>query len=190
MSRSSLGCQRSFARTLVVVPPPSSPVLQPRYFAVGLLQRQRARQCGRAVLGHLAGEIQHVDVAILLLEAAGQTQKEVGRQTEVHRAGRLHQVARTVGQREMARAVAGGVLGVDLDRAADRGVTRQRALRAAQDFDPVDVGQVKARTDHGRVIDIIDIQADGGRAGEAVLILQHAAHCDDRAARLRQGGCE
>ena len=61
----------------------------------------------------------------------------------------------------LARNVVAGPAGDELDRAADGVLAVERALRAAQDFDPLDVEQVELVAADARQIDVVDIDADG-----------------------------
>src|SRR5690606_28839757 len=63
-----------------------------------------------------------------------------------------------------------------LYRAADRVLARERTLRTAQDFDPVEIEQVEHRTHHDAVIDVVDIHADTGLQGEVGIVLAYAAN--------------
>nr|WP_237438247.1 hypothetical protein [Alteraurantiacibacter buctensis] len=66
-------------------------------------------------------------------------------------------------------------LGEQLDRAAQRVLARQGALRPAQDFDPLQVNQVKHRAKGRAVIDIVDVDADARFQREAGIVLPDTA---------------
>ncbi len=72
-----------------------------------------------------------------------------------------------------------------LHRAADRVLAGERALRAAQDFDAVEVEQVEQRGGQRRVVDVVDIESDAGSKRRVEVELADAA--DARAHRRTVG---
>ena len=104
----------------------------------------------------------------------------------------LHPVVAAIGQLDEAVVVAIGPARVEPDGAADRILAGERALRPAQDLDPVEVDQLDHRAVHRREIDVVDIDADAGLEREGGVALADAADIGrDRRAegrrRLAQG---
>ena len=96
------------------------------------------------------------------------------------------QVAAAIGRLDEAAAVGIGPPGDQADRAADRVAALERALRAAQDLDPLEVEQVEVRAGQRRIIDVVDIDADAGLEGRVEVELADAA--DRRADRGTERG--
>src|SRR5690606_17549694 len=66
------------------------------------------------------------------------------------------------GQLGGAAAVVEGIAGGDLDRPAGGVLAVQRALRATQHFDLLDVEQREHRAVDARVVDVVDVHAHAG----------------------------
>src|SRR5690606_3670098 len=71
---------------------------------------------------------------------------------------------------------------VQLDRAALRVHAGQRTLRAAQDFDALEIEQVERRSGDRAEVDVVDVDADARLDGRALIRLTDAA--DERAHRV------
>ena len=104
---------------------------------------------------------------------------------DVGRAARVHAVVATAGQFDVAGAIALGLLGEQLDRTTDGVLAGQRALRAPQHFDAIQVEQVENRTGQRGVIHVIDIDADARLEGQVEVGLTDAA--DERDHRRTEG---
>jgi hypothetical protein len=89
-------------------------------------------------------------------------------------------VAAAIGRRDIARAVAGRLLGIELDRAADRVAAGQRTLRPTQHLDPIEIEQVEDRSGQRGIIDIVDIEADARLQRRIEVILADAADAGDQ----------
>ena len=68
-----------------------------------------------------------------------------------------------------------GLAGDDVDRAADRITSIQRALRAAQHFHALDVGQRPVLTDLAAEVDAVHVHADARVGGDQVVLQADAA---------------
>ena len=117
---------------------------------------------GRAAGRIDAAEIELVDIAVLVLEHARDAREQVVGQLEVDAGAQADAVAAAVGGFDEAVARARRLLGEHLDRAAFGVAARQRALRAAQDLDAVEVEQVEHRAGQLRIVDVVDVDADAG----------------------------
>ncbi len=143
---------------------------------VGMTELQlRARLVGLqivevAIQQHVAvvtGAIAHLEREArrdVLGEAAGQV------------AVRHEAVVITVGNRGRAARRVAGLRGDDAERAADDILAEQHALRAADDFDPIEIEEVGERRAHARDVHLVDEQADRGFCGRIVEL-----HADDAA---------
>ncbi|MEI9852436.1 MAG: hypothetical protein WDN24_18030 [Sphingomonas sp.] len=60
-----------------------------------------------------------------------------------------------------------GILGEQLDRAADAGIAGQGALRSAVHLDSFDIGEIQFRSRRGGMVYVVGIDRDRGRIGEA-----------------------
>ena len=95
-------------------------------------------------------------------------------------------VAAAIADLDEAAAVGVRPPGDQADRAADRVAALERALRAAQDLDPLEIEQVEIGAGQRRIIDVVDIDADAGLVGRAEIELADAA--DRGADRGAEGG--
>src|SRR5690606_16626277 len=59
---------------------------------------------------------------------------------------------------------------------ADRAAAEERALRAAQHLDALEVQQLHLRAQRERVIDVVDIDSDTGFEGKVEVVLADAAN--------------
>ena len=75
------------------------------------------------------------------------------------------QVAAAIARLDEAAAIGIGAAGDQADRAADRIAALERALRAAQDLDPLEIEQVEIGAGQRGIIDVVDIHADAGLIG-------------------------
>ena len=133
-----------------------------------------------------AAEIEPLDVTFLLLGDAGQTHEQVGRKLEVGARPQVHPVAAAISAGDITAAVAGRLLGIELDRAADRILAGESALRTAQHLHPVEVEQVEDGAGEGRVIDVVHIEADARLERRIEIVLPDTA--DRRGERGAEGG--
>jgi hypothetical protein len=146
---------------------------------------QRACELRRAAPGHLAGEVEHVLVAVDALGDAGDAHEELVRHREVIRAAKVEAVRRAEGHLDGARVIAARFTRDQADGAAEAVLAEQRALRAAQHLDALEVEQVDGATGQGAVVDVVDVHTDAGVGGVDVFRGLHAAHAD-----LRRGSAE
>ncbi len=110
-----------------------------------------------------AAVIEALHVARLPFGETGNAEEELVRNDcEVVRATDSQVIAAAIARFQISSAGAIGLLGVQLDGAADGILARQGALRAPQDLDPVEVDQVKGRAEQRRVVDVVDVHADAG----------------------------
>src|SRR5690606_22447802 len=75
---------------------------------------------------------------------------------------------------------AGGLLRNHADRTAEAVLAEERALRAAQHLDALDVHQVEGRTEERAVVDVVDVYADARLEREQQVLLSHAPDLDGR----------
>jgi hypothetical protein len=68
-----------------------------------------------------------------------------------------------------------GCAGDDADGPADGIAPEQRALRAVQDLDALDIEQILVRADGARVIDAVDVDADARIEVEGKVVLADTA---------------
>ncbi len=115
--------------------------------------------------GNDAAEVELVDVAVLVLVDPGNAGKQVVGQRKVDPGAQADPLAAAVSAFDVAFARAFGTLGEHLDRAAFGVAARQRALRAAQDLDPLEVEQVEHRAGQLRIVDVVDVDAHAGLVG-------------------------
>ena len=78
-----------------------------------------------------------------------------------------------------------GLLREQLDGAADGVASRQRALRAAQDFDAIEIEQIEQRAGQRGQVDVVDVQADARFQREVEIGLADAADVGDEAGAVR-----
>ena len=83
-------------------------------------------------------------------------------QRHIGHAPQVHEAARAVAAGHRTGVAAGRLLGIQLDRAAFGVHARQRALRAAQDFDAIEVHQGEIGAGQIRVVHIVDVETDAG----------------------------
>ncbi len=120
-----------------------------------------ARKLRRAAADHLAGEVQVLAVAVLAARDTGDAREQaVLDDREV--AHRLHVDALAFAIRHVdgTAVVALRLLGDQAQRATHRVDAEQRALRAAQHFDPVEIEEVHRRARQGAVVHVVDVDAD------------------------------
>ncbi len=143
--------------------------------AGGLLRQDAAHQrIERAARRVDAGEVHPVDIAVLLLRHAGDAREERIGDLEIQAGAQIDPVTAAIGDFGIA-ARPFGLLRIELDRAADRVAAGERALRAAQDLDAVEIEQIEHRSGQGRIIDVVDIEADPRLQRRAGIILADAA---------------
>ena len=145
---------------------------------------------GGAEDGHTAGGeaatiVTTLDVAALTLADTGDAHEQRVGHRKVGAGAQINAIARTIGTGHIA-TVTGGLLGVQLDRTTDRVLAGQSALRAAQNFDTLEVQQVHDRAGQRGVINVIDIDADAGLECGVEVELTDTA---DRCAHGRAIGC-
>src|SRR5204863_4363304 len=73
-----------------------------------------------------------------------------------------------------------------LERAADRVASSESALRAAQNFDAVEVEEIEQVAGDRRVVDVVDIDADARLDGGVEVRLPDAADVRDERATERR----
>ena len=143
-----------------------------------------------ALAGHAGNDVGEVAVA-LLFPVASEAELQVGRQRAGDRG--FQQRAAIVAHRGANFAVGlfGRALGDHVDRAADGVAAVERALRAAEHFDPVDE-QRRAAGFNGRGgVDAVRIGSDAGVGGLHVGQAADAAQADAvQLARIGQAGRE
>src|SRR5690606_4728009 len=91
---------------------------------------------------------------------------------------RFHLAIVTERDLEEAMRILARTAGDDRVGAADRVLAVERALRAAQNFDALDVEQVHLRAANTRVVDAIDVEADRGVERLQRVRLTNAADVD------------
>src|SRR5690606_13128401 len=107
-----------------------------------------------------AAEVEPLDIAALVLRHAGKPRRYRLGQAEVGAGAQSDAVAAALDGLDVAGVAAGRPLREQSHCAADRVATRQRALRSAQHFDPLEVEQVEDRSRQRGIIDVVDIEAD------------------------------
>src|SRR5690606_15526394 len=123
--------------------------------------------------------VEPVDVAVDIAAHAGEAQvKLVGDQRDVGRGLEAEPVERAGGELDLSVGIVVRLAAEPLDRAADRVLARQRALRAAQDLDPVEVDEVERGTERDAVVDVVDVDADARFVRELEVVLADAADVD------------
>ena len=134
--------------------------------------------------------------AVGLATRGGKEQRQIVTERDVRDDRGAPGVVAAAGELGISAAAAFGSACDQVDRAADVVLAEERALRAAQHFDPLDVGEIQVRAEGARQVHAIDIQADRGIGGQQEVELAHAtdecAHLRGRAARARreiQVGC-
>ncbi len=90
-----------------------------------------------------------------------------------------------LGQRDVDVVLAVRLAGEQLQRAADRVASGERALRAAQNLDAVEVEEVDQVAGDRRVVDVVDIDADAGLDRRIEVRLADAADVRDERATER-----
>ncbi len=178
----------------------------------GRRQRQRnaerrvrgARQDAGAAAAEAPGAVhafvvEDVEVAVGLLRRRREARVHlVGHERDVVRAAQVDAVVAAEFHLDVARVVALGLARDEPDRAADRVLAEQRALRTAQDLDALEVEQIQDRALRTAVIDVVDVDrharlerqrvvaeadaADERRGGRAPA---RAERLDDRVRRER-----
>ncbi len=133
-----------------------------------------------------AGVVQPRDVAVIVIGDRGQAHEQLVRnQGEVDAAARLQTIEAAVGALQIAAAVAGGLLGVQLDRAADGVLAGQGALRTAENLHPVQVQEVEDRSGQRGIVDVVHVETDARLQRRVEVVLADAA---DRGAQRRTEG--
>src|SRR5690606_26089766 len=138
------------------------------------------------VAGVEAAVVVALDVAVAVTRHSGdQRLYRVGDERAVDN-GVVVDAVEGAGRHFGVAALAFGLARVDLDRTAERVHPRERALRAAQHLDALDVGQVERAAEHGAVVDVVDVGADAGLDRRALVGLADAA--DEHAHRVALAG--
>ena len=136
--------------------------------------------------GENTAEIELVDIAVLVLVDPGDSGEQAVGQAEIDPGANADALAAAVCSLDIAAARAVGLLGEHLDRAAFGVSPRERALRPAQDLDPVEIEQVEHRAGELRIVYVVDIDADARLVGRVEVALADAA---DRDRDRRAEGC-
>ena len=99
---------------------------------------------------------------------------------EVERGAAVNPSETAEAKLRLAAELAGGPLGHDLHRAADRVLAEERALRSAQHLDALDVEQFEHRARRAGEVDVVDVDADARILGDDEVGLADAAEEDLR----------
>ncbi len=139
----------------------------------------RGQAEGRQLAGQariFAGEVLELHIAVAPLLAGRQADHQLVRDGRpVERALDVETAVVPGGRLDIAAVGVVRLLGEDPDRPTHGVAPVQDTLRPALDLDPVHVEQVKDRSEGGRVIDVIDVEADPWLEGEAEVRLAYAA---------------
>src|SRR5690606_16929414 len=128
--------------------------------ASGVLIAGSREQLPRIVVAGIAGVGHSLLITFAVEHAERERARETLRDRQLDHAADLHAVVAADGHvAGDAELVAGGA-GDDRDCAADRIASKQRALRALQHLDALDVEQVLVRPDRAAEIDPIEVDAD------------------------------
>jgi hypothetical protein len=114
-------------------------------------------------------------VAVALVERIGAAHRQAAADGRLARDHQVGLVVAAVGPLSLAAGLVSEALGHVLDRAADGVAAVQRALRAAQHFDALDVEHVEHRALRAIDVDVVDIEADAGLVAPQRILLADAA---------------
>jgi hypothetical protein len=137
--------------------------------------RRAQRRDAIGIAGVRAAVVHARDVTVLALGDTRDAREQRVRQREVAAGAQIDAVARAVGHGDVAGVVALRLARVQLDRAADGVASGQRALRATQDLDTLEVEQVEHRAGQRGVVHVVHIDADAGLQRGVEIALADAA---------------
>ncbi len=139
---------------------------------LGARGRLQVPEAARAVHADIVEDV-HVAVGVLARER-GVEEQLVGHDHAVPGRADVHAVEAAVAGFDVAGVGAGGLLGDQAHSAADGVLAEQRALRAPNDFDAVEVQQVEDRALWAAVVDTVDIDRHAGLERQDVVAQAHA----------------
>src|SRR6185312_14252411 len=108
-------------------------------------------------------------------DSGNSPEEDVFGESHIATGANIRTVEASVGGLDRSGIFAFRFLRVELDRAADRVLSGQRALRTAEHLNAVEIEQVQYRSGQRRVVDIIDIQPNAGLEGVIEIALTYAA---------------